>query len=134
MLFTNGGKILKIQKRRKLKLDTHLAKLTLNKYLGPHKVSACWSSCIFTAALYGTTETRNRGPIRQIPDVQRVKKASQPSLASKNVFVSFFTTLFERRQKLVDVNGKDISSSLNHNPFCLAGPVHFLFVSCLSAA
>ena len=37
-------------KKRRLKLDTYLAKLNLSKYLGPHKVSACWSSGIFTAA------------------------------------------------------------------------------------
>ena len=40
--------------KSQIKLGTYLGKLTPSKYLGPHKVSACWSSCIFTAAVNET--------------------------------------------------------------------------------
>ena len=38
-------------KRRQIKLGTYLARLTPIKYLGPHNVSACWSSSIYKRQL-----------------------------------------------------------------------------------
>ena len=42
-------------KRGLLKVVTYLAKLTPSNYLGPHKVSVCWSCSIFTAAVSEST-------------------------------------------------------------------------------
>ena len=52
---TNREKHSSNAKRRQLKLGTNLAKLITSKYRGPHKVFACWSSNIFTAAVSGLT-------------------------------------------------------------------------------
>ena len=52
LLFTNWGEKISNEKRRQLKLGTHLAKLTPSKYLGPHQVSACWSSYYLSCLWY----------------------------------------------------------------------------------
>ena len=50
--FTNWLNYSLNAKRRLLKFGTYLAKLTSRKYLGPHKVSVCWSNCFLSCLFY----------------------------------------------------------------------------------
>ena len=51
MLNTNGGKNSFNANGRQLKLGTYQAKLTPSEYLGINKVTASWSSSIFTVVV-----------------------------------------------------------------------------------